>query len=74
MSTRIKLAFAAVLALAASAALADQAAAAARHGGWYATHGTFIDRSVALPYGPARSGRYSGPFRTDSAPLTGGGY
>ena len=75
MSAKIKLAFAAVLALAASAAIADEASAATHHRrGWHAAHGTFIHRHVALPYGSARSGRYSGPFRTDSAPLTGGGY
>ena len=75
MSTKIKLAFAALLALAASAALADEAAAATRHrGGWHSAHGTFTYRRVALPYASARIGRYSGPFRTDSAPLTGGGY
>lgn len=76
MSTKIKLAFAAVLALAVSAAFADEAAAATHHRrGWHAAHGTFIHRHVALPYyGSVRSGRYSGPFRTDSAPLTGGGY
>ena len=75
MSIQIKLAFAALLALAASAALADQATAASHHRrGWHSAHGTFIQRHVALPYGSARSGRYSGPFWTDSAPLTGGGY
>ena len=75
MSTQIKLAFAALLALAASAALADEASAATHHRrGWHSAYGTFVHQRVALPYGFARSGRYSGPFRTDSAPLTGGGY
>ena len=75
MSTKIKLTFA-VLALAASAALAGEATAATEHRrGWHAAQGSFIHRSVGLPYyGSAQSGRYSGPFRTDSAPLTGGGY
>lgn len=75
MSGGIKLAFATALALAASAVIVGEAAAVNDHRrGWHSAHGTFIHRNVALPYGSARSGRYSGPFRTDSAPLTGGGY
>ena len=76
MST-IKLALASVLGFGTLAALAAQASAAPRHhGDRQITHGAFVNRDVALPYvgGYARGGRYSGPFRTDSAPLTGGGY
>jgi hypothetical protein len=75
MSAKVKLTFAAVLALVASAALVGEAAAAThQRRGWHSAHGIFIHRSVALPYRSAWNGRYSGPFRTDSAPLTGGGY
>lgn len=72
--TKTKLALAAAFAVIASASIAGDALAASR------THHVqsqeLINRPVALPYDAYgtddTSGRYSGPFRTDASPNSGG--
>jgi hypothetical protein len=76
MLTKTKLSLTA-LAIVASAAIAAPASAATHHVRHHApVTQEFIDSPVSLPYGYSSQteGPYSGPFRTDSAPITGGGY
>jgi hypothetical protein len=70
MLIRTKIAFAAALATA--VVVAGQASAASRH--YRAPAGQLVDRPVSLPNysGYENSSRYSGPFRTDASPNSGG--
>jgi len=69
MFKTVKFALAAALIGVTSIALVDSASAATRHhrSGWQSS-------PVALSNGYASGGAYSGAQRTDSAPITGGGY
>jgi hypothetical protein len=65
------------VAIAASIAGVTTASAASHHQRqrtWQSQE--LVNRPVALPYGYSSQteGPYSGAFRTDSAPITGGGY
>ena len=65
--------------VAAAAVVAISASANAQRGYYRGYAPGFVTSDVYLPYGggyygSGSTGPYSGPFRTDSAPLTGGGY
>jgi hypothetical protein len=77
MKTKTALSIAAALAITASVAGVTTASAATRHlrhHDWQSQE--LINSPVALPYGYSAQteGPYSGAFRTDAAPITGGGY
>ncbi len=70
MMTKTKIVFAAALA-ASAVILAGQASAAPQKR--HAPAGQFVDRPVSLPsYSGENFNRYSGPFRTDASPNSGG--
>lgn len=79
MLTKTKLVLAAALLAGSSVAFVGGAAAATHHGrapaSAYDTVPQYSRPSALTPsFAPQSSGRFSGPFRTDSAPITGGGY
>ncbi len=76
----IRLAVTAIIAAAGVVAVSTGASAQYRnHRGYGPYSNGLVTSDVYLPYGggyygSGAAGPYSGPFRTDSAPLTGGGY
>jgi hypothetical protein len=69
MSTRINPLLAAAFVASCAIALSNPTAAWSQYGDPYGWRSAYV--SYGGYYG---SSRYSGPYRTDSAPLTGGGY
>lgn len=72
MSTRISPLLAAAFAATCATALFNPTAAWSQYGDPYGWRSAYV--SYGGYYGGYSGSRYSGPYRTDSAPLTGGGY